>query len=391
MDHPTARYQGYIPAFDGLRAVAILLVLFRHTTVMGPSGWLETPLINLADLGWMGVDLFFVLSGFLITGILLETKTDPHYFRTFYTRRFLRIFPLYYAYIAFVMLLVPSIAAGLDLEWPYHVNEDGWWFWLYLSNVYYSIGGQAHSGALMVTWSLAVEEQFYLLWPAVVLLCTERTLRRICVGLIIGAFVLRSMLVYGGASVFSAYSLLPCRMDTLAMGALLALFARGPISTLHSRRVAKATVSVGVLVILAIWITQDTPNYSNPWYLTVGFSAIAFSFGALLWLVLTASPERRTVRFLCTRPMLFIGKVSYGIYLNHTLIIGPMQRFVLDPTASTVMWGSHLAAQVSFMVLCLASSFAIAWLSWNVFEKHILKLKRLFPYEHATMSTEGRR
>ncbi len=159
----------------------------------------------------------------------------------------------------------------------------------------------------------------------------------------------------------------------------------------RSRRVAKATLSGGALVILAIWITQDTPNYSNPWYLTLGFSAIALLFGALLWLVLTASPEERAVRFLCTRPMLFIGKVSYGIYLNHTVVIGTMQRLVLDPTASTPLLGSRFAAQLSFMVLCLASSFAIAWLSWNVFEKHILKLKRLFPYERGTLSTEGRR
>lgn len=169
----------HLQELDGLRGFAILLVLCSHLVSLPPGG--RSPFVDrlvgmILGLGWVGVDLFFVLSGFLITGILVQSRGGPHYFRNFYARRSLRIFPLYYLFLAIATFISPLLLSPESiLTLP---KEHAWVYWLYLSN----FGGKP-SEAFAHTWSLAVEEQFYLVWPAIVFFAKPVAMRRVCVSL----------------------------------------------------------------------------------------------------------------------------------------------------------------------------------------------------------------
>jgi len=219
-----------LPTLDGLRGIAILLVtLFHYEVREWPwRAGFAAPLWTVVREGWLGVDLFFVLSGFLITGILVDTKSNQGYFRNFYARRTLRIFPLYFAYLAAVFLILPVLPriAAWQAETPFDTQL---WFWSYLCNLVISLRGWGASPQLVSdTWSLAVEEQFYLIWPAVVLLSSRRTLVGICLACIVGAIAFRTGLRLAHVPWVANVVLTPARMDSLTMGALVALAVRGP-------------------------------------------------------------------------------------------------------------------------------------------------------------------
>src|SRR3982074_1503320 len=167
-----------IPQLDALRGLAVLLVLLHNTDVY-PSLHLRL----ISGNGWMGVDLFFVLSGFLITEILLDTKQSEGYFRNFYARRCLRIWPLYYSVLLFMFVIVPILRPS-EAHTVFEARSSPWWAYpVFLQNFLIPIPTMA-TGALGVTWSLAVEEQFYLVWPLVVRLCTEAQIRWIAIAVI---------------------------------------------------------------------------------------------------------------------------------------------------------------------------------------------------------------
>jgi peptidoglycan/LPS O-acetylase OafA/YrhL len=168
----------YVPALDGIRGLAILAVLVTHSVPRLPATGLGYWCNQLIELGTFGVDLFFVLSGFLITGILLDSKDAPNYFRNFYARRFLRLFPVYYLYLIFIALLLPAIHRAIHTHMP-DFGGNWWWFLLYSCNL--KPDHAANDAYLGHFWSLAVEEQFYLVWPAVVLLLSRRRLTYFCI------------------------------------------------------------------------------------------------------------------------------------------------------------------------------------------------------------------
>ena len=183
-------HAGVIPALDGLRGIAIILVMLHHFTNYRPTSGIDGLIGSVVFFLWTGVDLFFVLSGFLITGILLDSRGSERYFTTFYARRTLRIFPLYYLvlFVAFVVLpQFPAVNAVLtgqvDLppQWPY---------WLYLENFSIAARGWVH-GWVDVGWSLAIEEQFYLVWPLVIWLCPPRLLALLCAAIIVAEPIAR--------------------------------------------------------------------------------------------------------------------------------------------------------------------------------------------------------
>ena len=200
-----------LPVLDGLRALAALMVMFFHFTGHhGEPGWLR----QAAVLGQTGVDLFFVLSGFLITRILLATREAPHFFRTFYTRRALRIFPLYYGYLVFHYLVLP-----MCFHYPVPAWEKQWWFWFYLQNIPAIFPGHNISGPGHF-WSLAIEEHFYLFWPLAVWALSRRGFTWFALGTIVLAPVLRAIFLVQGWQVFYFTF---TRMDALAYGGVLAL------------------------------------------------------------------------------------------------------------------------------------------------------------------------
>ncbi len=390
--------------------MAILLVMIFHMTFMRAVTNLDSAAQSIFSCGWIGVDLFFVLSGFLITGILFDTKDTQHYFLTFYARRALRIFPLYYAVVAFSFLVLPAIASHLGdtaqakLDRFGTIEGDQWMYWTYLSNFAIAHAERFRHGILDVSWSLAIEEQFYLIWPTIVFFCSRRTLIRICIGAIVFALAYRCWLYAAGAHWLSNYVLTPARIDTLAVGALIALTARGP-SGLSSLARFAGPVALLCLTLLAgdaVWrfaTSLHNPGGVNlfsadlPELRTVGYSIIAILFGAVLVLALEASRSRASAPASSTatgRPSALVrlfespllrsfGKYSYAMYLFH-LPIRAVPRDLIFNKHVPVIAGSQIPAQLLFTIVCIALTFAAAWLSWHLYEKHWLALKRFVEY-----------
>src|SRR5262245_35087776 len=179
---PPPRLTGHQPGLDGVRGVAILMVMAIHFVGDSTARTLgQTLLVKAAGYGLLGVDLFFVLSGFLITGILLDAKNRPHYFRNFYALRTLRIFPLYYAVLAVLLLLIPAVTTLSPLL--EQAREQQGWLWTYTTNFYVAYTSSWRSLTYVTHfWSLASEEHFYLVWPLVVFALRRKALERVCVG-----------------------------------------------------------------------------------------------------------------------------------------------------------------------------------------------------------------
>lgn len=355
-----------VEALDGVRGIAIVAVVLMHGAIFG----MVRPDIarhfvtRTLQLGWAGVDLFFVLSGFLITGILLRSKERPHYFRNFYARRALRIFPLYYAFLVVVLFVLPRASSATAAEKvPY---------FLYLQNFAWLWPGEAHHDIVRsTTWSLAVEEQFYLVWPAAVLLTSRRTLVAVCSVMLVGAIALRLLLL--GAEVPFVYFLTPCRCDGLAAGALLALLPAPPA---WCGRLLLAAGAAGLG--LTAWATGSSLPIDNP--------------GMQRWGILAALPAAvgtmvlargdGWVAAICRNGLLrSFGKYSYCIYLVHVLAIEQVIELwiafarshpgALDPVPGLVIL-------VLFLAMCVPCVWFAGFASWHLFEKHFLGWKRFF-------------
>ena len=220
----------HLPALDGVRGLAVLMVLLFHFVGdVPPSGSVERVIVGVTKYGAFGVELFFVLSGFLITGILYDTHNGPYYFRNFYMRRFLRIFPLYYGVLALVFFVAPLIPLLRGPTLDYLLDRQAW-AWLYAVNIYIAGHGEWSFSYLNHFWSLAIEEHFYFFWPLVVFALARRPRALIAVSLAIalGAMLARLTGSLMGLSWWTTYTLTPFRLDGLALGAFLAVAVRQP-------------------------------------------------------------------------------------------------------------------------------------------------------------------
>ena len=236
-------YKGHIPELDALRAFGIVAVIVAHMWPKESFRIWET-----AQLAWICMDSFFVMSGFLITGILLDSRTRSDYYSSYYIRRALRILPVYYA-----MLVVLTAADALGFRYSGTVHSAGspWWFFIYLGNIPTALTGQwmeAARGAFVPLWSLQIEEQFYLLFPLLVHRMSLKTLSRTVLTLAVISPVLRLFFYWADpANTLVQYVFLPCRMEGLALGAWIAIRFRLKPWELSRRR-----LSIGAAVLLAI-------------------------------------------------------------------------------------------------------------------------------------------
>jgi len=228
----------YTPALDGLGGIAIILVLFHHFTILRPPTEIDRWIANVPLVGWCGVDLFFVLSGFLITGILIDARGSDRYFSSFCTRRTLRIFPLYYLVVFVSLVVLPRFPAWHDLLAGGQPSEQ-WPYWLYLTNFAVASHDAFQHGVLDIAWSLAIEEQFYVVWAVVVWLCPPRLLGVLCTAVVLMAPAARIMALAEGARPIDVYVLTLYRADALAVGGLLAWLVRH--GWLHNRGRAALT------------------------------------------------------------------------------------------------------------------------------------------------------
>ncbi|MCH8008023.1 MAG: acyltransferase [Chloroflexi bacterium] len=376
-----------VPALDGLRGIAIAFVMLYHFdfiydfTYGRESGWVIDGIVTgLAGAGWAGVDLFFVLSGFLITGILLDSKGPVRrFFGSFYARRSLRIFPAYYAFLLLLLLLLPLFdeTGGRDALWDYFA-----WYALYLTNIYDAINPGLRADFFFVghIWSLAVEEQFYLLWPAFVFAFSRRTLMRLCVAGILIAFGLRLGFVIADLPAGLGYTLMPARMDALAAGALIALAIRDEHDLTLLRRWAPPVAIICGGAVVAYGLADRGFSPLDDWVRTAGFTVLALLFASLLALTLQLRDSTLAASVLSHSALRWLGRYSYATYLVHLPVAVILARQIDFGAAIPAMVGSTLAGEVVYGAAAAAITVSVAWLSWQVLESQFLKLKRRFPY-----------
>jgi peptidoglycan/LPS O-acetylase OafA/YrhL len=371
--------RGHIPALDGIRGIAILLVVWGHSVLFGglePTIRLDRIFQLLGLAGWAGVDLFFVLSGFLITGILYDAKGNRHYFRSFYARRVLRIVPLYYVFLALYFGVLPRLVPLTgELQVP---RGEQVWYWTYLANARIALTGWPEAPALGHFWSLAVEEQFYLVWPLVVLLLSRRGLMGLCLAITGGSLVLRIVMLVSGQDI-AAYTLTPARMDPLAIGGLIALVARGEGGTLRLRRWAWPAIGLsGALLVVLFYLRRGLAALDPP-VLSVGYSLLATFFGGVVALGVAIPPGAAVNRVLAHRLLRFFGRYSYAIYVLHHPLVFAVRRVVTVDALPRVA-GSQLPGQMVFTLTIIGVSLGAALVSWYCCEAPCLRLKRFFPY-----------
>jgi peptidoglycan/LPS O-acetylase OafA/YrhL len=381
----TPDLHGHLPVLDGLRGLAILLVLVHHFNILHPAGPLERELIRLFDLGKHGVDLFFVLSGFLITGLLLDAKGSPGYFRNFYARRTLRIFPLYYATLAFFLLVLPAWygreTATLPLAMRWGLEADIWpWYFGYASNIQFALREGFGPAGLDITWSLAIEEQFYLLWAPLVFFVPARVLPWVCAALMALGPIVRAAIGAGGGTWLDAYLLTPGRLDALAAGGFLAAWLRRPAPDVPRVLRTAAWVLAGAGALLAFLHVGAWLNGFTAPGVTLGLSAVALVSAAGLVLLLHAPAAHPLSRIFESRVLALFGRYSYGLYLVNIPVRDLLRRHVFPADAAASLSGAALLAhQALVLVATTLAALAAAWLVRRLIEEPFLKLKRFFP------------
>jgi peptidoglycan/LPS O-acetylase OafA/YrhL len=356
--------ENHVRALDGVRGAAILLVLFFHFPA--PFAWLRP----LTTMGWAGVDLFFVLSGYLITGILYSSTTKAHYFRNFYIRRCLRIFPLYYGFLVLTLLILPRFVnpywLGLD-----NLNGGVLPFFLYYSNYTNVFSGWVPI-SLGAFWSLAVEEHFYLFWPMFIKVTPKNSLLVWCAIIALLAFLSRLAITGFKVTWLAAYFLTSSRVDSLVVGAMTAIITRQHFD--WSKRWMKPIGGTVLVVLLAIAVWRHGLQF-NDWPMrTFGYSLLALLFASLVWLA--AATRGRTSRFFSNPVLVTFGKYSYCLYVFHMLVLMVCERWLGPRLFPLLGWSAD--SPLPLFTITMAASFAIAYLSWRFYESPFLSLKDRF-------------
>jgi peptidoglycan/LPS O-acetylase OafA/YrhL len=367
----------HIPALDGIRALAILLVIPHNLDLLRPPiPAIDYPVVTLMHAGWIGVQLFFVLSGFLITGNLLDTRGSHNYFGAFFGRRALRILPLYFAVLLIALVIAPGLVT-VPQEMSATLSNQIW-LWTFLVNWTqpYGVGVYGFSHF----WSLAVEEQFYLLWPFVVLRCRPAILLWVCAAAVLIALVTRSLLLAAHASPDAIYMFTICRMDALAMGAAAAALIRIPVAAARLQRSVRGIVLAAMLTLAVTTAGTRGLAVQDASTQTLGYSLLSFGFALII--LLTALPMTGFIgsasRVLSWKPLRLVGRYSYGMYVFHL----PLSVFFGVPLLHRLTAHPAPAVSLTYTLVMTAATFGLAALSYEFFESPFLRLKRrLMPTE----------
>ena len=374
-----------MPDLDGLRAVAILLVLSNHFVSFAiPVHLIRT----VTGFGWVGVDLFFVISGFLIGGILLDHREATNYYRVFYLRRFLRIVPLY------AVLLTPAllvVGLGLQSRFSGHglVTLNGWTMLAYLCFMQNFIAPFITTpGYLGVTWSLAVEEQFYLLLPPLVRRLNGRRLIQIIVAAVLVAPLLRASLFLVFSESWQAsevcYALLPCRWDSLLMGVLGACALRAPqvrkwlMARMTHLRALWLVLGAGIIGMMFSGLTIYSPVIAIG-----GYTWIAAFFTCTLMLT-RLNAQGRFRQWLSLPVLKPIARVSYGLYLLEDPALA-LKASVLERYGCPAIGWTAMGANL----LALAATVVAAAVSWRFFESRLIELGHGYPFQNPPAKAAG--
>lgn len=346
--------RSYYPALDGLRGLAILLVVIYH----------NFGFIDYFFFGWLGVDLFFVLSGFLITDILLKTRNDPYYLKNFYGRRILRIFPLYYLILIIFLIIMPALNPSF-LKLDYYVNHQ-FWLWFYLQNWLY-IFHPSPTNFLDHLWSLAVEEQFYLIWPFVLLVIKkEKTLFIFMLALLLAVVSFRVIIWFYNVRQLAYFNLYTfTRIDGICIGSMLALL-RQFNSEFLKKYTSVIVFALAGLNFLFYFINKEF-GFTFPFKAMIGYTTFAVLFGILVNEVVDNKHKIVSAIFE-NRLLKFFGRISYGLYIFHWPVY--------------LIFKGHFSISNNLIQSAIPTIIAIiiSVISYEFFEKKFLSLKKNFKY-----------
>jgi peptidoglycan/LPS O-acetylase OafA/YrhL len=371
-----------LPELDGLRGLAILLVVIWHYAAQPANptpGTLMAFLVQPFKIAWSGVDLFFVLSGFLIGGVLLDNKTSPRYFKTFYIRRICRIFPLYYFWIG-LYLLIPIILDHFQLGAQptfFHEERPTWPYLFFVQNI--AMAKDHYWGPVWVspTWSLAIEEQFYIVLPLMIRFLPVRFLPWVLGGLILLAVVLRHALYVGFENPgFYGYLLLPCRADALLLGVLCAWALRQDEIRSILTRSRRPLVWIGVLLAIGVMaLAYGSPQVFSPVMNVYGFTWVAL-FYAVLLLVVVLNPDGVAAAIFRYTPLRRLGMIAYGVYLIHEVML----KVTFDLSRHLSQPFYYAAGQARLSLISLVATLLVAQLLWVSFEKRVIDYGHSYKY-----------
>ncbi|XVJ66894.1 MAG: acyltransferase [Lacibacter sp.] len=352
----------HIAALDSIRGLAVLMVILFHCY---PT--------YITKLGWLGVDLFFVLSGFLITGLLLDAKGKNNYYRNFIVRRTLRIFPLYYFVLLICLIAVPlAFKSLLSPDYGYYTKNQAW-FWTYMQNWLFSTTGFPHNLTLVHFWSLAVEEQFYLFWPLFVRICSSKSLLGFCFALMLLSFIFRIYIgkETGFVSPFEYVATLS-RIDALLTGAVTAICIRYKKALLEKYTfwffmAAVIIFTTGILLAKSFFFLKLAPFYLAA---DVGFACL------LVYMLATNNETSPIKKILSHRGFIFLGKYSYGLYVYHYILY----LFLKDYCIKHIQVFVHNYWIAFFITgtLIIFISVLVSIVSYRLLELPFLKLKKYF-------------
>lgn len=359
-----------IAQLDGIRGIAVIMVLLWHYVGCQAGASLERVpgLMSVLSFGGSGVDLFFVLSGFLICGILLDQKGTPNYFPTFYVRRTCRIFPLYFLLLvtfggAYAVQRLDA-AAFSPFSWLFQDPLPLWSYATFTQNIQMALQGTFGPNWLGITWSLAVEEQFYLLMPLLVHACSRRTLTVILVSALISAPLLTWL--WPG---FHSYVCLPWRCESIVAGSLLALGYRNDAAMRVMQRKGLLP-GLFVFFLAGVGVMIVDPNVFGV-FAHVWWAGLYSSF-----VMLTLAREQGFLARMVRRPTLFwFGLLSYGIYMLHQLVSGLIHGLIRGAAP-----GMITPADMGVTLAAFVATLAIASLSHRYLELPILRKGKRFNY-----------
>jgi peptidoglycan/LPS O-acetylase OafA/YrhL len=377
------------PELDGVRGLAILGVLLAHGVFnlgVVPRTLAGDALATIFVPGWGGVDLFFTLSGFLITGILLRGRRRKQYFSSFYMRRVLRIFPIYYLFLIGTLLLVN----GTKSHTMAFVTPKGFWNWapyfFYLQNwpVFWQNWGAM--GTLWgAYWSLAVEEQFYLIWPTVVRFIDLRAIFWICIGGFLLGWPERAFMIFHVGLHFGIMQWPFSRLDGLFLGAAIAIYRE-----IHGRAVplrwaaTSFAAGAGLFLWIAVANSEELRSGNGVHIWRTGVTAFALMSGGLI--AATQHHVGWLHRVLTIRPLVVAGRLSYGMYVYHLLvyaILSLLRRAFIAPEGEPAF---NIVGAVSYIALAILLVTGVAELSFRFIETPFLRFKRFFPSPAAPIS-----
>jgi peptidoglycan/LPS O-acetylase OafA/YrhL len=380
----------HIPELDGVRGLACLLVIILHVVIaplpLFPGSWFDLVRFRVQPFMSGGVDLFFILSGFLISGALMDSKGSPGFFRSFWTRRIARIFPVYYLLIGLSIVARAAHEAqpAPALHALVHLSLPEYWYVIFSQNIVMALTGQSGNNILGVTWSLAIEEQFYLVFPFLVFFLSRRWLVAVAICVVLATPLLRALVV-ANISWQAGYLITIARMDALMLGVLLAALVRHAPSLAVARTLQRPlnwfAVALIVLQLCDFW------GYAGEqWRLALGsnttvlmlvvgqYPLINLAMAILILNIFTreTGPLRWIFR---TRLLTSIGLISYGAYMYHQIVNYALWRGLYLTNPYQMGWDkAHMP------VLVLLITGVISWLSLRYFE---MPLRRWITTRHA--------